>query len=160
LNFDGRCFGRDPSGEIPGEVQVICEAAFLRRRDLRSVGFGRDSDLRRIDMFAFSGCSVRSFSIPASVETIDGRAFNDSEIDEIVVTERNRHLRVSGRFLLGRDGKWFIPLGEMRLPEFRANSKSFVDGAFREVTIYRAFCLRRIQSFNESERLHFPVVLH
>jgi hypothetical protein len=74
-----------------------------------TIAFGSDSQLRRIDGFAFLFCaSLESICIPAHVDTIAGTAFVKSGLREIRIDEDNRHFRVSGDFLLSFDGRFVI----------------------------------------------------
>jgi hypothetical protein len=47
---------------------------------------------------------LMSICLPASLENIDGSAFAESAIRQITIEDGNRHLRLSGTFLLDFEG--------------------------------------------------------
>ena len=71
------------SVQIPGSVSVIGEGAFEDCLHLNEVKIG--NGVRQIRDRAFAGCPVQKVIIPASVEEIGLRAFDNAEIREGVV---------------------------------------------------------------------------
>jgi hypothetical protein len=117
LNFDGtsllRYFGPGPCVELSREIDFIGDHAFSGLEDLSDVIFPDDSNLKYIGRSAFRGCyALRSITIPASVERLDGRIFVGSNMQFIDVAPGNRHFRVSeadgGCCLVTFDGKSLI----------------------------------------------------
>lgn len=65
---------------IPDTVTTIGYSAFIFCLDLEEVEFGENSQLKLIDQWAFQDCrSLKSITIPASVETIAYGAFKNSK---------------------------------------------------------------------------------
>ncbi len=65
---------------VPDTVTTINQSAFLGDLLLEEVNFGANSQLKLIDQWAFQDCrSLKSITIPASVETIAYGAFNNSD---------------------------------------------------------------------------------
>jgi hypothetical protein len=65
--------------------------------------------LREIQGYVFWDCeSLKSISLPASLSVIDGSAFLNSSIENIVVDDANPNYFVSGRFLIRIDGMTLI----------------------------------------------------
>lgn len=60
---------------IPAQVSVIKPRSFNCHRFLKSVKFSPNSELKRIEDYAFSESSIESLSLPASVEKIADFAF-------------------------------------------------------------------------------------
>jgi hypothetical protein len=108
LNREGtsliRYFGSRPTIEVFRGITVLSMQCFSGSSALRSVHFECHSELRRIEARAFSDCSsLQSIFIPSFVDTIDGLAFLQSGVRQIIVDEHNPHFKVCGTFLLNRD---------------------------------------------------------
>jgi hypothetical protein len=109
LNYDRTSligyFGRDSHVEIFREITVLCQQSFADCSELREVGFESNSKLLRIESLAFFHCSsLQSIVIPSFVDTIDGSAFAESGIREIIVAPDNPHFKVCDQFLCSHDG--------------------------------------------------------
>jgi hypothetical protein len=61
------------------------------------------SKLKRIGERAFARCMLKSITIPASTEAMDGSAFVDSPLIEIRVSAGNQRFVVEGNMLLTSD---------------------------------------------------------
>jgi hypothetical protein len=118
------------------------------------VSFGPNSELRRIGQSAFAHChSLHSIFIPSFVGTIDGDAFLDSGIREIIVADDNPNFKSRGSFLLNCDGTSLIQYfgGDSHIEIFRTITvlcgRSFVRcSELREVRFESNSKLRRIES--------------
>jgi hypothetical protein len=113
LNREGtvlvRYFGRDSTVEISRAIAVLSVQSFFGCRGIRSLHFERNSELRRIEAGAFSDCSsLQSIFIPSFVDTIDGSAFWQSGIREIIVADDNPNFKLCDRFLLDHAGTALI----------------------------------------------------
>jgi hypothetical protein len=158
LSFDGRVlihyFGRDRQLRIERDIEVLSKNAFALYRDISSIEFLNGSKLRRIESHAFSNCRfLQSLCIPSFVDTIDGSAFANSGIREILVSDGNRHFRVLAEFLLTAEDFCLIRYFGLAatvtvLPEIAALSK----GSFSNCSLIRTLLfesdskLRRIDS--------------
>jgi hypothetical protein len=101
-------FGRDTDIVVPHDIRVLSVRLFFES-DIRSVEYGSESQLRRIEhhVFAFSPF-LKVLCIPSLVEEIDGSAFASTRIEEIRIADDNAHFRVSGPFLLDSIGTSLI----------------------------------------------------
>jgi hypothetical protein len=113
LSFDGTVlicfFGAGSTVKIHREIEVIAPRAFARYRFIRMIEFEKGSRLRPIESFAFSHSdAIASICLPSFVDTIDGSAFCDSNIREVIIAQDNRHFRKVGDFLLSGDGTRLI----------------------------------------------------
>jgi hypothetical protein len=89
---------------LPASVEFLGEASFSSCNSLSSFTFESESKLTQIEAKALSGCnSLPSICLPASLRTIDGSAFARTDISIIAVEDGNRHLSVSGDFLVDFD---------------------------------------------------------
>ena len=61
---------------FPHILRVIEERAFADCEYLKSVSFGEDSTLERIEREAFCGCGLESFTAPPSLKMIGYMAFS------------------------------------------------------------------------------------
>ncbi len=74
------CIGGFSSITIPDTVKTIDPAAFAFNFYLEEINFGANSQLTLIDQWAFQDCrSLKSITIPASVETIATGAFGNTD---------------------------------------------------------------------------------
>jgi hypothetical protein len=107
---------------IGSTVETIGEYAFANDLTISRLTCAEPSSLRRIEARAFVSSTLKSISIPASVEFIDGSAFANCEIESFVVAEENRHFRVVGSFLLdfnhSRLVRYFGSDSEIVIPDF------------------------------------------
>ena len=78
--IDDTSLGGFSSITVPDTVTTINQGAFAYDLLLEEVNFGANSQLKLIDQWAFQDCrSLKSITIPASVETIAYGAFNNSD---------------------------------------------------------------------------------
>jgi hypothetical protein len=113
LNSDGtkliRYFGMDPDVTVMPEIQVVCKGCFQGCVFLRNVIFKSPFTLHEIEKHAFVFCSsLRSLSIPVSVEVINGSAFAHTEHLTIAIEDGNSCFRVVNHFLLNSNGNKLI----------------------------------------------------
>jgi hypothetical protein len=71
---------------------------------MEAITFDESSRLKRIGEGAFHNCSLRSITIPASVEEMDGSAFVGCPLNEIRVARENQKFMVEGSLLFTADG--------------------------------------------------------
>jgi hypothetical protein len=57
---------------IPAIVEVIGKKSFFEYSSLCEVVFERESELKEIGEYAFSGCSIDSLEIPSKCEILNG----------------------------------------------------------------------------------------
>jgi hypothetical protein len=93
-----RYFGREPRMIVSKHVEVFGESCFESCDMVEQIVFEEESKLRRICKSALSAChSLKSISIPASVEEIEDAAFKDcTELESCEIPENS---------ILGRIGK-------------------------------------------------------
>jgi hypothetical protein len=97
-------FGSPINVKVLREIESLSSRCFYYSR-IRDLASETGSLLRRIESFAFFGCTgLRAFCIPSSVDWIDGSAFAYSGICEISIAEGNRSFRIVGDFLMDWDG--------------------------------------------------------
>jgi hypothetical protein len=90
---------------IPPSVEVLHDHCFGSGAACqpRSLIFGGDSKLRRIESLSLSFCNLSSFRIPRFVEFIDGSAFSGNPaIQRIEVDPANQRFAVEGSLLLDK----------------------------------------------------------
>jgi hypothetical protein len=68
-----------PAIIIPESVEEIGERCFYNCRKLDSVMFDPDSNLRRIEAYAFFGTNLQSITFPKRVEGIGEKCFHNCE---------------------------------------------------------------------------------
>jgi hypothetical protein len=68
---------------IPPSLEILADRCFENCRNLRRVTFQEISKLKKIGERAFAFSKIKSFTIPASVNEIDGSAFFGCPLDEI-----------------------------------------------------------------------------
>ena len=60
---------------LPSTLRVIEAKLFYNLGDLKSIEFGKDSQLEEIKAWAFYNCGLESFTAPASLKKIGQNAF-------------------------------------------------------------------------------------
>jgi hypothetical protein len=71
---------------------------------LKSITFEELSTLKKIEERAFTGCGLKSITIPASTEEIDGSAFLGCPLIGIRITPESDNFVVHRNMLLTTDG--------------------------------------------------------
>jgi hypothetical protein len=89
---------------VPASVEILGDRCFMYCSKMTTITFEDCSRLRKIGEFAFSKCRLKSNTIPASVEEMDGSAFVGCPLLEIRVSARSRNFRVEGSLLSTADG--------------------------------------------------------
>lgn len=69
---------------IPDSVVSLCSECFYGKRNLISVTFGENSQLKLIDRASFMMTGITKIEIPALVEEIGIQAFFDSDLTEVI----------------------------------------------------------------------------
>jgi hypothetical protein len=82
---------------IPSCVEFIAEQCFRRCKSLNELIFENDSNLKRIDKYAFSSSGLKSVQIPAKVESIGEGCFSHCESLNEVIFESDSNLKRIGK---------------------------------------------------------------
>jgi hypothetical protein len=101
LDFDGICivfyFGTDDEVHIPDRIETIGLYSFNSKRFLRSVSFGRESNLRSFGPSSFGHCAALNvIHIPSSVRAIGSATFFNCRQLKCVTFESISELAVIG----------------------------------------------------------------
>jgi hypothetical protein len=89
---------------VPSSIEILGDRCFDGCPNLETVTFLKKSKLKKIGERAFACCPIRSFTIPASVNEIDGSAFVGCPLQEINLDPGNLRYIVRGKALLTSDG--------------------------------------------------------
>jgi hypothetical protein len=90
--FDSK---RITSVAIPRHVQFICSSCFSHCKSLSSISFEIESELTRIELYAFYPCSsLKSITIPRHVQFVDGSVFSTISNISISAASDNLHFVV------------------------------------------------------------------
>ncbi|KAK8887212.1 hypothetical protein M9Y10_038250 [Tritrichomonas musculus] len=77
---------------IPSTIKRISPFAFFRCDHLQSVEIESDTNLHQISKYAFSNSSIRSLSIPSSIEDFEaGWCFDTPQLNNVLISPVNRH---------------------------------------------------------------------
>jgi hypothetical protein len=127
-------FARRPTLSVPSAVRILGKWALgFRAAGPFAVAFPADSRLRSVEKFAFGYSAVVSLTIPSGVESIDGSAFDDSQLHTVAVAPGNANFAMRGDFL--------VAVPERRLVRyFGARSDVVVPG---EIAVLGPACLSR-----------------
>ncbi|KAK8837408.1 hypothetical protein M9Y10_036842 [Tritrichomonas musculus] len=80
---------------MPPQVTIIKPYSFGRHKMLKCVTFPNNSQIKRIENYAFCGSSIKKLELPASLEMIGDSCFNAvSELTEIKVSPKNKVFKV------------------------------------------------------------------
>jgi hypothetical protein len=136
---------------VPASVEILGDRCFERCEDLATVTFERISNLKKIGEGAFAFSAIRSITLPASVNEIDGSAFMGCRLEAVAIDPGNQRFIVRGRTLLTSDGteivRFFGIEGEIIVgKEVEVLQKSCFESFWqlRELRIERGSKLRRI----------------
>jgi hypothetical protein len=89
-----RCFKKEPIIGIPAHTQVLAPFCFGHIEELTEVQFTEDSELKRIEIRAFGGCSsLRRIALPVSVEVLGPFSFSCCEKLTDVLFPKGSQLR-------------------------------------------------------------------
>jgi hypothetical protein len=81
---------------LPASVETLGRECFANCFSLSEFAFESGSRLNEIKEYAFGGCSsLKSLSLPASLQKIDGSALPRTVIAALSVEDGNRSFRVS-----------------------------------------------------------------
>jgi hypothetical protein len=109
------------SFNVPSSVETLGRCCFAECSRLTAVTFEANSRLKTIGKLAFSKSVLISITIPAATEAIEGSAFANSPIIEILVSPGNRNFKVNGKMLLSFNGneivRYFGTEGEVFVPK-------------------------------------------
>jgi hypothetical protein len=89
---------------VPSSLESIGDRCFENSRKLETVTFGEISNLKKIGARVFAFSLVKSFTIPESVNEIDGSALAGCPLEEIDIDRENQRFIVKGNTLLTSDG--------------------------------------------------------
>jgi hypothetical protein len=89
---------------VPASVEILGDRCFEYCCDLATVTFEEKSRLRKIGEGAFASSRIRSITIPASVDEMDGSAFAHCRLEAIDIAAGNRRFIIRGNTLLTSDG--------------------------------------------------------
>jgi hypothetical protein len=135
-------------------VEILCSSCFRSCESLRDVQFESNSQLRRIESYAFLGCSsLESILLPASLNTIDGSAFASSGLSEIKISEGCSSFQIEDNFVtdFGRTSL-IIYFGQCDILMISSHYSRFCNKCFssckslRDVQFESNSQLRRIES--------------
>jgi hypothetical protein len=93
---------------LPSSVEILGDRCFENCRQLETVTFEEQSKLRKIGERAFASSGIKSFTIPASVNEMDGSAFLGCPLQVIDFGPGNRRLMVRESTLLTSDGREIV----------------------------------------------------
>lgn len=96
---------------IPSFIKRICDYAFCRCNNLKSVTFSDDSELEEIGKYSFFSNDIKSITIPPSVKIIENFAFAFSEKLKSFNFSENSKLMSIGEFAF-----FDAPLKELSIP--------------------------------------------
>jgi hypothetical protein len=123
------------SFHVPSSVETIADRCFEKCSRMTRITFEDSSKLRKIGERAFDGSRLRSITIPASTEEIDGSAFVGCPLMVIAVAPGSRNFKVEGNLLLRSYGteivRYFGPELEVVIP---AKVEMFRKSCFEECT--------------------------
>jgi hypothetical protein len=89
---------------VPSSVETIGDRSFENCINMTVITFKESSSLKRIGERAFSGSPLRSITIPALTEEIDGSAFVGCPTLTIQLAPGNRNFTIEGNLLVTSDG--------------------------------------------------------
>jgi hypothetical protein len=93
---------------VPSSVETIGDRCFERCFRMGVITFGHSSKLKRIGEHAFMGSRLKSITIPASTEEIDGSTFVGCPLTEIPVARGNCNFKIEGNALVNAKGTEFV----------------------------------------------------
>jgi hypothetical protein len=148
------------------EIEVIGDCCFIWNEFVNEIVFEEDSELRKIEGFAFRETKVTKIEIPSKCEVLDGSSFWNN-MKTVTISRSNRFLKIAESFVMSRDGKRLIRyLGSEAKVRIRKEIEVIVDGCFatcefvREVEFEEGSRLQRIGkcAFRETglRRLSIP----
>jgi hypothetical protein len=126
---------------VPSSVEILGHGCFEDCYALATVTFEAPSRLEKIGERAFASSGIRSFTIPASVNEIDGSAFLSSELMEINVDPGNQRFIIRRNSLLTSDGTEIVR-------SFGIQREIFVP---REVEVLQKSCFESLYYLTEVE---------
>lgn len=87
---------------IPPQISVIKTRSFFRHKNLKSVKFSPNTELKQIGHYAFYESSIESLSLPASVEQIDECCFSStSNLREVEISPENKRFKlIEGKYVV------------------------------------------------------------
>jgi hypothetical protein len=128
---------------IPRTVEFIGAHCFWSCSSLREVIFESDSNLKRIDNYAFSSCGLQSVRIPSKVEFIGEYCFHECKSLSEVIFESDSNLKRIDKFAFHSSG-----LKSVRIPskvEFIGECSFYECKSLSEVIFEGSSSLREIQ---------------
>jgi hypothetical protein len=132
-----QCFSNRPTVLVPSRIETLGKGAFEGGLVSNlAIRFAENSRLLRIEKHTFGRSAVLSLTLPANLEFIDGRAFEDSHIQKIQIAPGNRHFSMCGGFLVGIAEQRLIHyFGTDDDMSFRRKLRSSVGAVSRNVRI-------------------------
>jgi hypothetical protein len=84
---------------VPEKVEVLGKSCFQFHSQIHKLDFENDSKLQRICRYALANCdSLRSISIPASVDTIEEGAFGCCDgLESCIIAENARLVKIDDK---------------------------------------------------------------
>jgi hypothetical protein len=127
------CSARLRAITIPSSVEILGDRCFEHCPELATVDFEEISKLKEIGERAFASSGIRSITLPASVNEMDGSAFAGCSLGKIDFDPGNRRFVFRGNTLLtwdetqivksfGVEGSPFVPMG-VEVLKFESGSK-------------------------------------
>jgi cytochrome c556 len=98
-----RNFSISSNVEIPSDIEILgssCSSCFSSCQSHFSISFESNSQLRRIESFAFSSSALQSIMIPRNVQFIDGSALISVELSSISIESENAYLVIENDLLI------------------------------------------------------------
>ncbi|EAY04455.1 surface antigen BspA-like [Trichomonas vaginalis G3] len=95
---------------IPASVELIGKYAFHSSSQLKDVIFEGDSKLTSLESGVFAFTSITSFHISEKITKISGFAFSDSQLTNLTINEKNKHLKLENNtvFSVNKSILYFI----------------------------------------------------
>jgi hypothetical protein len=158
-----RYFGSSNSVSIWNDIKTLGVLCFSDPQ-LKSISFGSESKLTRIEELCFSFCSLKRICIPDNIEILRARCFQNAKLEQLIFGRESRLTRIEKLCFSG------CPLKSICIPrnvDF-IDGSAFVDCKCQSITvdpnnhrflIDRDFLIdntdmRLIQYFGSSNQVH------
>ncbi|MCQ2973294.1 MAG: leucine-rich repeat domain-containing protein [Bacteroidales bacterium] len=92
---------------LPSYIETIGIYAFDSAK-FNSISFEENNILKGIDYYAFQKTKLTSFEIPASLETLKGRIFSETNLNEITINPKNKNFVSIDGIIYSADKKKLI----------------------------------------------------
>jgi hypothetical protein len=131
------CLGLE-AFNVPESLEILDDRCFEDCSNIETIEFEGPSRLKRIGERAFMGCRLRSITIPALTEEIDGSAFANCLTIAIRVAPGNLHFKVEENMLVTSTGAEIV--------RYFGRDREIVVG--KNVRVLRKSCFEDCQHLN------------